>query len=66
MLYLISSYVNFNILRAGHDLVGRESRRVHFCSRSDGENGGDKGRCVGGRERGKRRREKERGGRFPD
>jgi hypothetical protein len=28
--------------------------------------GGGKGRCVGGRERGKRRREKERGGRFPD
>jgi hypothetical protein len=30
------------------------------------ENGGGKGRCVGERERGKRRREKERGGRFPD
>jgi hypothetical protein len=31
-----------------------------------GKWGGGKGRCVGGRERGKRRREKERGGRFPD
>jgi hypothetical protein len=30
------------------------------------ENGGGKGRCVGERERGKRRREKERGGRVPD
>jgi hypothetical protein len=30
------------------------------------ENGGSKGRCVGERERGKRRREKERGGRCPD
>jgi hypothetical protein len=30
------------------------------------ENGGGKGMCVGERERGKRRREKERGGRFPD
>ncbi len=34
--------------------------------RTQPENGGGKGRCVGERERGKRRREKERGGRFPD
>jgi hypothetical protein len=35
-------------------------------SLSGHENGGGKGRRVGERERGKRRREKERGGRFPD